>query len=114
LQFFTEKCYKNQIFIKTFLIKHILQPLTLKIMLLVMTIELYFLITAFFYTEGYLSDFFNSDEKDRFLSFISRRIYQIIITSIICGIIGYFCSYFFDNDDYLKRLFTQKMDMPLE
>ena len=50
LQFFTEKSFNNQIFIKTFYIKHIFKPLPLKIMYLVLTIELYFVITAFFYT----------------------------------------------------------------
>ena len=92
---------------------HIFKPLPLKIMYLILTIELYFLITAFFYTEGYISDLFNSDEKDGFLSFISRRFYEITITAIICGIIGYFGSYFFSSDDYLKRLFTKKIKVRL-
>ena len=114
LQFFAEKSFKNQMFIKTFYIKHIFQPLPLKIMLLVLTIELYFVITAFFYTEGYLSDRFYSDEKEGFLSFISKRFYEIVFTMSICGIIGYFCSYIFDNDDYLRRIFTNKIKINLD
>ena len=87
LQFFTEKSFNNQIFIKTFYIKHIFKPLPLKIMYLVLTIELYFVITAFFYTQDYLSERFYSDEKEGFLSFIPKRLYEIIFTMIICGII---------------------------
>jgi hypothetical protein len=113
LQFFLEKIYKNQIFIKTFLIDHIFKPLVLKIMLLILIIELYFLITALFYTEDYISDLFYSDEKDGFLSFMSRRAYEIIYTMMIMGIIGYFCSYFFDSDEYLRRLFTKKIQANL-
>ena len=109
LQFFKEKSFKNQIFIKTFYIKHIFKPLVLKIMLLVLFIELYFVISALFYTEDYLSDRFYSDDKEGFLSFVSKRIDEIIFTLIICGIIQYFCSYFFDNDDYLRRIFTNKI-----
>ena len=114
LQFFTEKAFKNQIFIKTFLIKHIFKPLFLKIMLLVLYIELYFIISALFYSEGYLSERFYSDEKEHFLSFVSKRIDEIIFTLIICGIIQYFCSYFFDNDDYLRRIFTNKINMEMD
>ena len=113
LQFFLEKIYKNQIFIKTFIIDHIFKPLVLKIMLLILIIELYFLITALFYTEDYISDLFYSDEKDGFLSFMSRRSYEIIYTMMIMGIIGYFCSYFFDSDEYLRRLFTKKIQANL-
>jgi hypothetical protein len=113
LQFFTEKIFKNQIFIKTFLIKHIYKPLTLKIMYLIFTLEIYFVITAAFYTENYISDLFFSDEKDGFLSFISRRFYEITLSALICGVIGYFCTYFFDHDEYLKRLFTKKTNVKI-
>ena len=114
LQFFAEKSFKNQIFIKTFCIKHIFKPFALKMMLLVLIIEIYFVITALFYTESYLSDRFYSNEKESFLSFIPKRIYEIIITLIICGIIQYFCSYFFDNDDYLRRIFMNKIKIELD
>ena len=113
LQFFTEKIFKNQIFIKTFLIKHIYKPLTLKIMYLIFTLEIYFVITAAFYSENYISDLFFSDEKDGFLSFISRRFYEITLSALICGVIGYFCTYFFDHDEYLKRLFTKKTNVKI-
>ena len=103
-QFLVEKIFQNQIFIKTFLINHIYKPLSLKIMLLILFIEFYFVITALFYTETYLSERFYSDKKETFLSFIPNRLDKIIFTAIICGIIQYFCSYFFDIDDHLRRI----------
>ena len=109
LQFFLEKSFKNQIFVKTFYLKHIFKPLPLKIMLLVLIIELYFTISAFFYTQDYLSERFYSDDKESFLSFVPKRLYEIIFTMIICGIIQYFCTYFFDCDDDLRRIFTNKI-----
>ena len=42
-----------------------------------------------------------------------RRLYEIIYTMMIMGIIGYFCSYFFDSDEYLRRLFTKKIQANL-
>ena len=105
-EFFTEKMINNQMFINTFYNKDMFKPRILKIMLLVMTIELYFVITALFYTEDYLSERFNSDEKENFFSFIPKRINAFIYTSIVNGIIGYFLTYFFDHEDFLRRIFT--------
>jgi len=114
LKFFSERAFKNQIFIKTIYIKHIFKPLPLKIMLLILYIELYFVISAFFYSENYLSDRFHSDEDVFFLSFVPKRIDEIIFTMIICGLIQYFCSYIFDMDDHLRRIFTNKIKIELD
>ena len=114
IQFFEEKLFNNQIFIKTFYITHIFKPITLKIMSLVLMIELYFVISALFYTETYLSERFHSDEKENFLTFIPNRINAIIYTCIISGIIGYFISYIFDNDDYIRRVFSKKLKVKLD
>ena len=108
-EFFIEKFFYNQIFLQTFYIKHIFKPLSLKIMVLVLIIELYFVISALFYSETYLNERFLSNEKENFLSFIPNRINEIIYTVMINGIIKYFISYFFDNDDYLRRIFTKKL-----
>ena len=114
LQFFTERAFKNQIFINTIYIKHIFKPFPLKIMLLILYIELYFVISALFYSENYLSKRFYSDEKEFFLSFVPKRIDEIIFTMIICGLIQYFCSYIFDFDDHLRRIFTNKIKIELD
>ena len=61
-----------------------------------------------------MSERFYSDEKESFLSFIPKRLDKIIFTAAISGIIGYFCTYFFDNDDYLKRILTNKIKGQVE
>ena len=83
-------------------------------MLLILYIELYFVISALFYSENYLSKRFYSDEKEFFLSFVPKRIDEIIFTMIICGLIQYFCSYIFDFDEHLKRIFTNKIKIELD
>jgi hypothetical protein len=103
-QYFCEKFMINQIFINTFFIKEHFKPRILKIMLLIMTIELYFAITGLFYTEDYLSDRFNSNQKETFFSFIPKRINEFIYTSIVNGIIAYLFGYFFDNEEFLMQL----------
>ena len=112
--FFTERSFKNQIFIKTFYIKHIFMPLSIKIMILILFIELYFDLSALFYSQNYLSERFFSDEKEGFLTFISKRIGYIILTFVICGIIQCLVSYFFEMDDHLKEIFKNKIELELD
>ena len=106
-QFFCEKFQNNQIFINAFCIKEILRPRALKSLILIMTIELYFVINALFYNEEYLSNLFNSKEEDTFFSFIPRRINEYIYTSAVSGIISYLIGYFFIEEVKLKRIFSR-------
>ena len=55
-QYFCEKFQNDQIFINAFCIREIFKPRALKFLLLIMTIELYFVINALFYNEEYLSE----------------------------------------------------------
>jgi hypothetical protein len=106
-EFFLEKFKNNQIFINTFFIQEIFRPLALKFIILIMTIEFYFVINALFYNEEYLSELFNSKKKDTFFSFIYRRINDYIYISAANGIISYIIGYFFIEDTKLKRIFVR-------
>ena len=72
-----------------------------------MTIELYFVINALFYNEEYLSELFNSKQKDTFFSFVPRRFNQFVYTSMVNGVISYLIGYFFIEEDKIKRIFIR-------
>ena len=105
--YFCEKFQINQIFINSFFINEPFRPKSLKILLLIMTIELYFLINAIFYNEDYLSDLFYSTEEEKFFSFIRRRFNEFIYTSAVSGIISYFVGYVFIDEDKIKKIFRR-------
>ena len=79
-----------------------------------MTIELYFVINALFYNEDYLSELFNSKEKDSFFSFVFRRFNQFVYTSAVSGIISYLIGYFFVEEEKLKRIFNRNKEDELK
>jgi hypothetical protein len=106
-QYFCQKYKNDQIFINAFFIHEILRPRALKFLILIKTIEFYFVINALFYNEEYLSILFNSNEEDNFFSFIPRRLNQYIYTSAVSGIISYLMGYFFVDDTKLKRIFLR-------
>ena len=105
--YFCEKFKLNQIFFNAFCIKEPLRPQSLKILVLIMTIELYFVINAIFYNEDYLSELFYSEEEDKFYSFIPRRFNEFIYTSAVSGIISYFVGYVFVEETKIKKTFIR-------
>ena len=117
-EYFSEKFKNNQIFINTFFINEILRPKSLKYIILIMTIELYFVINALFYNEEYLSELFNSKEEELFFSFVPRRFNQFIYISAVSGIISYLAGYFFVDEIKLKKIFirnkTEELKMKYE
>ena len=109
-QFFREKFKNNQIFINSFCVQEIMRPRALKLLLIIMTIELYFIINALFYNEEYLSEVFNSTEEETFFSFVPRRFNQFVYTSVVNKIISYLIGFFFIEEDKLKRIFMKNKD----
>ena len=112
--YFFEIFKNNQIFINSFCIIETLKPRPLKLLILIITIELYFVITALFYNEEYLSELFNSSEKDSFFSFVPRRVNQFIYTSAVSGIISYLIGYFFIEEGKIKRIFRRNKEDSLK
>ncbi len=108
--YFCEKFKINQIFINTFYIKDVFQPRSLKILVLIMNIELYFVINAFFYNEDYLSDLFFSTEEEQMFSFVGRRFNEFIYTSTVSVVISYFVSYVFINEEKVKKIFRKNKE----
>lgn len=106
-KYFCEKFQNNQIFINAFCIHEMLRPRSLKLLVLAITIELYFVINALFYNEEYLSALFNSKEEDTYFSFIPRRLNQYIYTSAVSGFISYLMGYFFIDEIKFRRIFTR-------
>ena len=106
-EYFWEQFKTNQIFINTFCIVEILRPKSLKFLILIITIELYFVINALFYTEEYLIELFYSTDKEEFFSFIPRRFNAFIYTSAVSGIISYLIGCFFVDEEKIKRTFRR-------
>ena len=112
-EFFNEKLKTKQMIINTFCHKENLKPMSIKIILLFLNIDLYFVINGLFFDEEFLSSLFNSDEKETFFSFVPRsisRFYYIVIVGIIVGIIVD-CIFF--EERKIKRIFKREKEDPI-
>ena len=108
-QYFFEKLKTEQIILRTFFTCEILQPIPVKIILLILNIDLYLIINALFFNENYISDLLNS-ESDTIFSFINRILDRIVIITITGVIINYIIEFFFVPKSKLKRVFKMEKE----
>ena len=106
-QYFCDNLKHTQILINTFFVTEYIRPRNLKIILLILTLELYFTVNALFYNEDYLSELFHTNKKEKIYSFIPRRLNHFVYISLVNGIISYLFGFFSENEENLERIFKK-------
>ena len=109
-EYFIAKLKQKQIIMDTFFNKENLIPMSIKIILLALNIDLYFVINGFFFNEEYLSELFNSDEEETFFSFIPRSINRFFYTTIVGIIISIIIDCIFIEEKRIRRIFLREKD----
>ena len=108
-QFFWERL-KTKFIFDIILIKDSLKPRPIKILLLLINIDLYFLINALFMNEDYISEVYHSTDGG-FFSFLKRTNYSLFYITTIGAFSSYLINCFFFNENKIKRIFiTEKND----
>ena len=108
--YFWEKLKKNQLIIDIILVKDTIKPRSIKILLLLINIDLYFLINGLFINEDYISEVYHSNEKESFFNFFGRTNYNFFYITMIGIIIHYIIEFFFPDENKLKSLFKREKD----
>lgn len=103
-KYFIERIKSKHILINSFFIVDHIQPKSIKILLFLMQIDLYFLINAMLFNEDYISEIFNSDEEETFFSFVPRSINRYIYTTFVGTILNYFIKCFFIKEKKFIRI----------
>ena len=109
-QYFSDKIKDNQILINIFFIQEIIKQKSIKFAILIVNIDIYFLTNGLFYSDSYISEVFNSKEKETFFSFIPRSIDRFIYSTILGKIIGYIIDFFFFEDIKIKSILLKNKD----
>ena len=108
-QYYKEKIMSEQIILDTFFNKEYLKPQPIKIMLLVLQIDLYFLINALFYNEEYITKIFELKEDS--FSKAAWRFFDNLFYSFVVGvIINYIIEFFFIQEKKLRNILKNEKD----
>ena len=113
-QYYIEKIKENQSIINSFFIYEPLRPKSIKIAVFILTIDLYFLFNGIFFSDSYISEIFNSNEKETLFSFIPRAVDRFAYSIIVGNIIGYIIQLFFIEEIKVKKILLKKRDKFLD
>ena len=103
-QYLGEKIAYNQIILNILFISEPIKPKSIKIAFLITTFDIYFLTNGLFYSDSYISERFNSKEKEKTFDFISRSTDRFIYSIIIGNIIAYIITLFFVEENKIKKM----------
>ena len=109
-----ENLIEDQIILSTFIAEDKLKPRSIKIIIFILNVILYFVVNGLFFSEEVISELYNVDkEKENFFSFIPRSIERLLYTTLVSIIIGIITNFFFVNENKIKGIFKrEKNDVP--
>jgi hypothetical protein len=113
-EFFRERLAEKQITMNTFYHKENLKPMSIKILLLLLNIDLYFVINGFFYNEEFLSSLLNSNEEETFFTYIKRSFSNFVYATLVGVIIGIIIDCIFIEESKVKRIFLREKENPVQ
>ena len=109
-EIYVTRIKKNQMIINTFHIKNEIIPLSIRIILILLTLDLYLVINGFFINEDDVSQRFHDTEKQTFWKFLGDTSKRILYTELVGEIISMIISCIFIEEKRIKRLFIREKD----
>ena len=108
--FYWERLKEKQMIINFCCNDDFLKPKTMKLLILLLNIDLYFVANGLFYNEEYISDLFHSIEEETFFSFLKRSIERIVYVTIVGTIIENIIAFIFIEEKKIKKIFIREKD----
>ena len=109
-EIFSESICDNVKTINTFFVSDPFMPITLKIVIYILNITLYFVINGIFYSENYISEVYHSIDEEKFFSFIPRSIKRFLYTLMVGGIIQILIHLFMIEENRFKKLLIRNQN----
>ena len=106
-----ENLIEDQIIANTFIAEDKLKPRSIKIIVFVLNVILYFVVNGLFFSEEVISELYEVDEdKENFFSFIPRSIERLLYTTLVSIVIGIITGFFFVDEKKIKGIFRREKD----
>ena len=106
-----ENLIEDQIIANTFIAEDKLKPRSIKIIVFILNVILYFVVNGLFFSEEVISELYEVDEdKENFFSFIPRSIERLLYTTLVSIFIGIITGFFFVDEKKIKGIFRREKD----
>ena len=107
-KYFSDNLKQNQIITNTFCLNEPFKPRSLKIIIFILYILLYFVINALFINDDYVSKIYNSKKKENFFSFIPRTIERVFEIALISFVLEFIVDFFSVKEKKMKGIFKRE------
>jgi hypothetical protein len=110
-EFLIFRLKQKQIIMEVFFYKENLKPMSIKVILLLLNINLYFVINGLFFNETYIGKIYNAnDDEENFFSYLSRSFNNFIYGTLVSFIINVIIDCIFIEEKKIKRIFLREKD----
>ena len=106
--YFWDNLKAKQIISNTFCTKDAFKPRSIKIIIFILHILLYFVVNALFINDDYISQVYYLEKEDNFFSFIPRSINRFFYTTLVSIVIEFIVDFFFVEEGKLKRIYLRE------
>jgi hypothetical protein len=111
-QYFCDITKENHLFINSIFITNNIKPKSIKIIVLLISIDLYCLFNGLMFNESYITDIYNSEGTGNFFDFIPRSYNHLIFITIISKLVNGLISCFFLEEKKIKGIFLRGKNKP--
>ena len=108
--FFWERAKVNTWIINIIFSNEKLKPRSIRILLFLLNIDLYFVINGLFFNEKYISEVYHNDKEEEFFDFLSRTNYNFFYASMVGALLEYMFNCFFVEEKKFQNLFRRQKD----
>ena len=107
-EYFFESLKDKQVIANTFCAVDQLKTRSIKIIVFILNIILYFAINGIFFSEDYISEVYHLEEKEEFFSFFPRSINRFFYTTVVSLIVAFIVECFFVEEKKIKNILVRE------
>ena len=99
---------EDQLITAAFVAEDPIKPRSIKIMVFILHLILYFVVNGFFFSEAFITELYNANEEDEnFFSYFPRSIERLIYTTLVSIIVGIIADFFFTDETKIRGIFRR-------
>ena len=107
-EYLNDSLKEKQIIMETFFYKENIKPMSIKILLLILNINLYFVVNGLFFNETYIIKVYEADENENFLGYIGRSYSNFFYSLLVGFFIDVILDLVFIDEKKIKRIFLRE------
>lgn len=109
-EMYKDELLSRHIFLSNIFEEDKYKPRTLKYIVYLLSLNLYFVVNALFFSESYIGEIYRENKEEKFFSFIPRSIKRIIYAFLVGAIVNFLFDFIIISGNKIKHLLNKRKD----